>query len=37
MATLAYTRYVMAHHVDTSDFIPNPHTPEELTKEPWLA
>jgi amidohydrolase len=37
MATLAYTRYVMAHDVDTSDFIPNPHTPEELTKEPWLG
>ncbi len=37
MATLAYTRYVMANDVDTSDFIPNPHTPEELTKEPWLA
>ncbi len=37
MATIAYTLHVMKHDVDTSDFVPNPHPPEELRSKPWLA
>ena len=37
MATIAYTRHVVTHDVDTSEFVPNPHSPEELREKPWLA